>query len=229
MKYKHIFFDLDKTLWDFDTNSSQALTELFIKYNLSTFNVSCPAFIKSFKIQNDQHWDAYRKNLIDQQTLRLQRFHKTLLEFNINDNQLCSSIAEDYIIYAPSKTNLIPYTLEVLSYLKEKYELHIITNGFAEVQFKKLANYNIRHYFKEIITSERSGYKKPEQLIFEYSLKQVSARGHETLMIGDDLEVDVLGAQNAGMDQVYFNPQKTGHNESPTYEIACLSELINIF
>ena len=227
MKYKHLFFDLDKTLWDFETNSSKTLNEFYTKYTLIDKGVGSPElFIGKYHIINDVLWDEYRKDLIDKETLRYQRFHRTLSEFNINDKLLSTSMSEDYIVQTPSNTSLFPYTYEVLDYLQEKYSLHIITNGFEETQHVKLKNCELKKYFKEIITSERAGSKKPARGIFDYSLTLTNAASEESLMIGDDLVVDMLGAKSAGIDQIYFNPKKLQHNEHLTYEIRSLKELM---
>lgn len=230
MKYKHLFFDLDKTLWDFESNSSQTLNELFIKYNLTQKGVSSSEdFIESYRMENDLLWEAYRKNLIEKEALRYDRFNKVLIRFGIDDSILCSEMAEEYVIQAPLKTALFPYTIETLTYLHEKYSLHIITNGFEETQHIKLHQCGIKQYFQEIITSEKAEAKKPEKLIFDYSLNLVNAKREESIMIGDDLEVDLMGAKNAGIDQIYFNPQKLKHYRNLTFEINCLSELRNVF
>lgn len=229
MRYETIFFDLDHTLWDFKTNSFEALTELAHKYKLTEKGVaSVHAFIDEYLLINERLWENYRKGLINKEGLRYERFHLALKKYEITDPDLTANIAEDYIAISPYKTNLFPYTLETLQYLSEKYPLHIITNGFEEVQHLKLRNCKLDSYFSEVITSERSGFKKPDMRMFEFSLNAADARQETSLMIGDSLEADILGARMYGMRQVYFNPDCHVHSEDVTHEIKSLNELINI-
>ncbi len=228
MSYTNIFFDLDRTLWDFETNSHQTLSELLQKYKLLEKGVESENdFIAEYLVINEQLWDEYRKGTIDKNTLRYDRFYKALLKFKIDDKELSQSIGNDYVSISPLKTALFPYTIEVLNYLNDKYNLHIITNGFEEVQHVKIKNCGIEKYFDQIITSERAGYKKPDIRIFEYSLETVNGNANNSLMIGDSLEADIVGARNAGIHQVYFNPTKETHSEKTTFEISSLKELLN--
>ncbi|OUV75988.1 MAG: noncanonical pyrimidine nucleotidase, YjjG family [Flavobacteriales bacterium TMED123] len=227
---KHIFFDLDRTLWDFETNSHETLLEICEKYNLTNLGINNYAdFIKKYKDINEKLWDLYRDNKITQKDLRRDRFQQTLSQYQITDFQLSEKIGEDYIDICPRKTKLFPYTIEVLDYLQSKYQLHIITNGFHKTQHIKLEHSNLTPYFHQIITSEKVGVKKPNPKIFEFSLSKVNASVEESVYIGDDLEVDVLGCQNCGIDGVYFNPKKIEHQENPKYEISCLSDLKGLF
>ena len=229
MKYKHLFFDLDRTLWDFETNSKEVLEELFAKYHLSQLGIPSPEeFVEWYKKNNHSLWDDYRKGLVDKATLRVKRFEDTLQFFGVKDEILTKSISEDYVRISPLRTKLLPYTMETLSYLKNKYLLHIITNGFEEVQHIKLERSGLTNYFEEVITSERAGHKKPDVNIFYYSLSLTGASKEESLMIGDHLELDVLGAKKAEIDQVYFNPSGENHSEEITYEIKSLNELRTI-
>ena len=227
MPYEHIFFDLDRTLWDFETNSYETLSELAIKYKLSEKGIdSIDEFIATYIQINERMWDEYRKGLIDKNTLRYGRFHETLGKYKITDRDLSENFGNDYISISPLKTNMFPHTIEVLQYLNEKYSLHIITNGFEEVQHIKIKNCGIKHYFDQIITSERAGFKKPDIRIFQYSLDIVNAKPSDSLMIGDSLEADIAGARNAGLHQIYFNPQGDKHDEDITCEIKSLKELL---
>jgi putative hydrolase of the HAD superfamily len=228
--YKHLFFDLDRTLWDFEKNSHEVLQELYLNYNLQAKGVSSvDDFINRYIVNNEKLWDLYRNNLIEKERLRDERFRVTLKEYGIYDNDLAASFGQDYIHLCPKKTHLFPYVHLTLDYLKNKYKLHIITNGFDEVQHQKIEHNQLSQYFEHIITSEQVGYKKPKKEIFEYSLKQASAKASESLMIGDDLIADIDGARNAGMHQVYFNPNFVPHKDRQiTYEINCLSALKQI-
>ncbi len=230
MKYKHIFFDLDRTLWDFEENSNETLLELCNKYNIASRGISdYNEFITKYKLHNEHLWALYRENKISQKKLRSQRFHNTLLDFGIDDFKLSEKIGLDYIEICPKKTKLFPYVLEVLNYLKHKYYLHIITNGFEKTQLIKLKCSALMPFFLNIITSEKIGFKKPNPKIFEYALQKSQAIKSESIYVGDDLEVDILGCQNFGIDGIFFNPQKTPHKEKVTYEISSLSQLLEIF
>lgn len=230
MKYRHLFFDLDLTLWDLDKNSTEVLSELFTELRVEEkYKLSFENFLCVYKYYNDILWEQYRKELVTKEDLRTQRFQYSFMHFGIEDNPLAKEMGESYIAKSPLKTHLLPYAREVLEYLNTNYTLHIITNGFEEVQIVKLNNSGISQYFKNVITSESSGYKKPDKRIFHYSLYRAKAKSKQCIMIGDHLEIDIIGARNAGLDQIYYNPKKLGHKENITYEIDCLSRLKEIF
>ena len=228
--FKHLFFDLDRTLWDFEKNSHEVLLELYQHYDLLNKGiVDSKVFIERYKHHNEKLWDLYRQNKIEKDKLRDERFKITLDEFGINSPELAANLGEDYVAHCPKKTNLFPYVHSTLNYLKDRYALHIITNGFEEVQYQKLENSNLIDYFEQIITSEQVGFKKPSQQIFKFSMLKAFAKPSDSLMIGDDLHADILGAKDIGMAQVFFNPLKHEHfNSEITYEINCLSELEEI-
>lgn len=224
--YQHVFFDLDRTLWDFETNSHETLIELIDKYKLIEKGISSPTtFINEYYVINDVLWEEYRQGKIDKELLRFERFKRALDKYEIFDRKLIEDFGNDYVYLSPLKTNLLPHTEEILDYLRSKYVLHIITNGFEEVQHIKLKNSGIDHYFSEIITSERAGYKKPDKRIFDFSVSLADTHVEKSIMIGDSLDADILGAKNAGMHQVFFNPNKEEHSEDITHEISSLKEL----
>lgn len=226
-EYKHIFFDLDQTIWDFETNSRETLIELADKYDFTSKGIhSIPTFLQEYFHINEKMWDDYRKGLVDKNRLRYGRFEDTLKKFHIDDKLLAQNIANDYISMAPFKTNMFPHTLEVLDYLKQKYTLHIITNGFEEVQYIKIKNCGIEPYFEHVITSEKAGFTKPDIRIFHYSMQTAKTNSTNSLMIGDNIDADIIGARNAGIHQVYFNPSGLAHTEDITYEIKSLKELM---
>jgi putative hydrolase of the HAD superfamily len=226
MKYKHIFFDLDHTLWDFDKNSSETLEELFEEYKLDQFsNIRRQDFAKFFQEHNHNLWDQYNKGLISREDIRRDRFKKIFTALEIDALNLADHIGNEYLRICPSKQALFPYAYEMLGYLKEKYILHIITNGFHDVQFVKIKSSGLSDFFIEVITSERAGYKKPEKEIFDYALNLTKSLCNECIMVGDSLEADIIGARNASIDQVFFNPFTKEHNEDVTHEIKCLSDL----
>lgn len=229
MKYQHIFFDLDGTLWDFETNSYQTLLELCNSYNLNQKGiVDYDKFIKTYKIHNSMLWDLYNVDKISQKDLRRERFQRTLVDFGIHDFKLSEDIGEEYIALCPRKKKLFPYALEVLDYLQAKYRLHIITNGFHITQHIKLKESNLTSYFNQIITSEKTGVKKPNPLIFSHALDLANANNDESIYIGDNLVVDIVACQNSDIDGIYFNPKKKQHNENVKFEISCLSQLMEI-
>lgn len=230
MKYQHIFFDLDRTLWDFDKNSEKTLEQLYRDFGLHSPFGNFLFFKDRYEYHNKKLWVAYYQNRIEKEELSYRRFYLTLKEAGINDIDLSKEIAQDFIDLSPLQTETFPHTHSCLEYLKTKeYQLHIITNGFNEVQGRKLQNSKLDTYFTEVITSEDAGANKPNPQIFEFALNLTGAEINESIMIGDDLNTDIKGAQDMGMDHIYFNPKKTGHKEKLTYEIENLNELIDIF
>jgi putative hydrolase of the HAD superfamily len=227
--YKHLFFDLDRTLWDMDGNSYITLCELAEKHNIVQRGVhTVEEFIHRYKIINNELWADYSLNKIDKETLRSERFKKAFRIFGIEDDHFCEVFANDYVMCGPLKNNLVPHAIEILDYLYGKYELHIITNGFCEVQEVKIEKSGLGKYFQHIITSEEAGYKKPDPNIFQYSMQKAGANLGNSLMIGDSLEADILGAIGSGMAQVFFNPERIKHDVEVTHEISCLKELKEI-
>ena len=226
MKYRHIFFDLDHTLWDFEKNANETLHTLFERHNFARFGTfTVEQFVSVYSDINHALWRMYQSNKISQQQLREVRFVRTLTKLGMLEDQIPATISAEFTDILPQKTAVFPYTHEVLDYLKPSYRLHLITNGFNDIQSLKLASSNLTHYFEEVITSDHSGHLKPDPRMFRHALERTGATAAESLMIGDNLECDVLGAYNAGIDQVYFNPAKRRHFNQITYEISCLSEL----
>lgn len=227
--YENLFFDLDHTLWDFEKNSAESLREMFVKYKLASKGiVSAVHFEKAYKKINYAYWAAYRKEEISKDQLRVGRFRDTFAVFDIKDDVLADQLGDDYLSITPYKTHLFPYTIAILAKLKEKYRLHIITNGFEEVQHIKMQSSGLTPYFETIITSEQAKVKKPNPIIFQHALKATNARIDNSLMIGDNPEVDCKGAQDIGMDSVYFNPNKEKTSFTSTYEIYGLDALERI-
>ena len=226
---KHIFFDLDHTLWDFEQNSKNELTYLFSYHKLHQKGISLvDEFIKIYKKINNECWALYRVNKITKENLRVERFHKTLNYFGIEDIKLSEKMADNYVNNSPKRTLLIDGSIELLNYLQNKYNLHIITNGFQEVQMIKLNNSGLSKYFDKIITSEKAGEKKPHKQIFDYALEITNTKKHNSILIGDNLETDVTGAINYGMPCIYFNPNNKKHNLSIFAEVKTLKEIKRI-
>jgi putative hydrolase of the HAD superfamily len=185
-------------------------------------------FYKSYVKHNDNLWNDYRLGEIKKSILTYKRFSLTLEEYGVKDDELAKKIASDYITISPTKKQLFPFAHETLDYLYKKYKLHIITNGFNEVQFTKLENSDLNKYFLKVFTSEDAGAQKPNPRIFEHALKNANAKKEDSIMIGDDLQVDIVGAKDFGLDQIYFNPEREIHFENITHEINSLKELQEI-
>lgn len=223
--YEHIFFDLDRTLWHFDENSKKVLLDIFKKFELHRYIEFEVDFIEQYYVFNDLLWEKYRNNKITKEELRSERFHLTLKHFKTNNQKLAEEIGDYYVEQSPLQTILLPYTIEVLTYLHAKYKLHIITNGFEEVQHIKLRESKIGHFFDQLIFSEKVGVKKPHPLIFKKALKNAGATYQNSIMIGDDYYADIYGAHRVKMDSIYFNYRKVPHQHKIHHEISCLSEL----
>ncbi len=227
---KHIFFDLDHTLWDFEQNSKVTLQSLYTQFGLAEKGISdFEAFRVQYEAHNERLWNRYRKGFIKREELRWKRMWLTLLDFKIADLELANEMSRIYLDILPTQGKLMPFAADVLEYCNNKnYKLHLITNGFETTQWQKLRTSGIHHYFEKVITSENSNSMKPKPEIFHFALKATDATVEESIMIGDALDIDVLGAKTVGMQQVFFNPNKIAHNDNPTYEIFCLSELKEI-
>ena len=225
-KYHHVFFDLDHTLWDFERNSEETLQEVFELLKLKEAGVNnADDFINRYHIHNENLWSLYQRGLIERDFLRYERWANTLKEFGVKNDLLVEQLGDEYLKLLPEKMHLFSDTIEVLDYLKPKYRLHIITNGFEEVQFKKIDNSGIRKYFDYIITSETAGYQKPNPLIFEHAFQITNANAMNSIFIGDSLDADIAGAKNAAMDHVFYNPKSNVHEVVVQHEIKKLGEL----
>jgi putative hydrolase of the HAD superfamily len=223
---RHIFFDLDRTLWDFDANVDITLREMYTRYGLDKHISSPEVFIAEYQFQNQRYWDLYIDGKITKKHLRTVRYRKTLEVFGIKNKTMAEQMGTDYIMLSPLQKMVFPDTHKTLDYLKEKYTLHIITNGFEEVQHIKVKSSGIDHYFDNLITSEKAGALKPHRKIFDYSMKLVKAHPEQCLMIGDDPEKDIHAALNIGMQAIYFNP--AGLTIDGVKSISNLNELMGI-
>lgn len=228
MKYRHLFFDLDHTLWDFDANAMETLADVYTQLNLKETGVDdFELFCKHYLHHNAILWDRYHNGFITSDDLKWKRMWRTLLEFKIGSEELARTMSGVFLEILPTKQNLFPYTHEILQHLKDKgYILHLITNGFEKTQWRKLDNSNLGQYFNEVITSETSNSVKPNKEIFEYALNITGAELNESIMIGDNLDADIKGAINTGMDSVFVNHINAELNGvQPTYVIYHLKEL----
>lgn len=231
MPYKHLFFDLDHTIWDFETNAKEVLFELYTMNGLTERGIhDFDYFFERYSFHNNRLWDRYTKGFIKQDELRWKRMWFTLLDFKIGDDKLSRLMAVQFLERLPFKKNLFPYTTQILDYLTNKgYRLHLITNGFEQIQHNKLNSSNLGGYFLDVITSEASNSLKPNIAIFEYALGKTGATKAESIMIGDNLDADIQGATNAGLDSVFVNHLKVTPHVQATYMVHHLKELEEIF
>ena len=202
MLIKSIFFDLDHTLWDFEKNSELSFKKIFKKY---TITINFEKFIEAYIPINFKYWKLYRNGEISKEFLRYNRLKEVfnLFDYEIDD-KIINNISHDYIEFLPENNKLMDGAIEILEYLKPKYRLFIITNGFREVQDKKLKNSKIKHYFETIYDSESVGVKKPDPKIFKYALTDSRSKPKESLMVGDNYEADVLGAKKLRINTLHF-------------------------
>lgn len=229
MIINHVFFDLDRTLWDFDQNSHEALSQIFDRLNLGNEIPNKRAFISDYKRINEQMWAEYRQGLLPKEELRIGRFLRALNKYGIDDAHIAETYSESYIALCPHLTLLFPNTIETLDELKSRgKKLHIITNGFSEVQHLKLKKSNLESYFDVVICSDAVGINKPDPRIFHEAIKQAGADASTSAMIGDHLETDVLGANQVGMQGILFDPKGEYKNVRSVHKIEQLSQLPNI-
>ncbi len=222
MKIKHIFFDLDHTLWDFETNSAKTFDFIFKDNNI---DVNLDNFLEQYVPINHQYWKLYREEKVTKPVLRYKRLKDSFDAMNyIVSDVMINHLATVYIDNLPNYNTLFDGAIELLEYLSPKYQLHIITNGFEEVQTKKMKSSDILYYFDKIITSESVGVKKPNPKIFEHALNLTEANVDQSLMIGDNFEADILGAQQVGMQTIFFNI----HKNDVFYKSIIVDKLIDI-
>jgi putative hydrolase of the HAD superfamily len=227
---KHIFFDLDHTIWDFDRNAEETLTELYEHHQLNALGLeSAVEFIAAYTANNHSLWADYHLGRITKEVLRAERFNKTFIELGVHPERIPPQFEEDYVRISPTKTNLFEGSEEVLHYLKSKYTLHIISNGFKETTLIKMELSGLNPYFQNVIISEDVGVNKPDKKVFEYALDKAAALKDESIMIGDSIEADIRGAQEFGMKAIFFNPLRKEKPGDVQMEIFHLEELLTLF
>lgn len=231
-RYNYIFFDLDNTLWDFEKNSRLAMQEVFRRFDMSSGKIDFNVFFQCYSTHNHLLWKSYRNNGITKKELTRKRFQNTFDELGIKGID-AEQMNKDYLCEMPKQKKLFDGVSEVLDYLKKKnYQLFIITNGFKEVQVKKLINTGIDHFFNKIYISEDVKSPKPSNEIFEYAIKSSNAKKTASLMVGDDWETDVLGAVKFGIDAVFLKKESKRNHQSPlqqkVYYISTLHDLTKI-
>lgn len=230
MNYKYVFIDLDDTIWDFHANAKSSLQEIYEKRKLGRYFESFDQYFHIYATRNLELWDQYGKGKISKETLSLERFLHPLKQVGIDDSDLALNIGQEYLDLLPTRTALVPFARELLDYLYAKYPITIVSNGFIEVQYRKLKSCRIEQYFAHVVLSEAAKALKPDKRIFEYAMQLNKATAPECIMIGDSYEADIVGAQNAGIDQIYFNPMLSDDRKerSSTFRVNRLEEILNI-
>ncbi len=207
---KNIFFDLDHTIWDFEANANETLRELYNLYKLSRYaEHSEDDFVNIYKIKNDALWDLYREHKIEKSLLRTKRFTDTFEEMGVPSNEIPTDIWDKYLDICPTKTRLMPGAIETLDYLAGKYTIHLITNGFAETQRRKLKHSNLEQYFNSLTISEEVGVQKPHPLIFKTALENAGSKMKTSTYVGDNINADIKGGLNSGWRVFWLNPDGT--------------------
>jgi putative hydrolase of the HAD superfamily len=228
--YTDIFFDLDRTLWDFDRNSNETVHELFVNLKIEEqVGVQFQPFFQKFIEMNDSLWKDYRQGEISKDDLRTSRFSQTFFHFKSGDWKTAHKMSALYLEMCPYKSHLVEGAKEVLDYLIDHYKIHLITNGFSESQRIKIRSSGLESYFTEIIIADETPYRKPMRAIFKHAMEKAGSLPKNSIMIGDDLHKDILGAKKASMDQVFFNyMDKPAVKPRPTFEIKKLTELLEV-
>lgn len=227
-EYKHLFFDLDHTLWDTERNAKESLNEIYSEFNLGKGNFpDFERFYTCYRGHNERLWGLYAENKVGRDAVRINRFRFALEDFQIHDYNLAERIADEFIRRTPHKKHLIPDSIFVLDKLSEKYKMSIITNGFIESQLIKMKVSGISKYFENVFISEEIGFNKPDPRIFQHALSHTGIGFETALMIGDNYEADIIGARSAGIDQVYFR-ENHPEEHTATYKISILKNILEI-
>lgn len=229
LPYKSLFIDLDDTLWDTYHNNKECLEEMYTDYRWDRYYASFEAFFAVYMPHNLHLWDQYRRGEIDRQTLIIDRFRYVLRPLGIEDAPDVLAINNNFLQRTTLKTRLVPGAVELLEYLRPSYRMFILSNGFREVQFKKLSNSGLARYFERMILSEDARIQKPHKGIFDFALKNTNSRRAESLMIGDSWEADIIGAYQSRIDQLWLNPEGLPSGSfTPTYTVRSLEEICRI-
>ena len=228
-KYRCFLFDLDRTLWDFETNAHDSIISLLSDFQLGGRVADFEQFYRIYTAHNHRLWEQYERGELSQSVLRTLRFDVTFRDFGINDPELAATFGSAYLDDMPNRTALMPYVKEVLAYLYQKDCLMgIISNGFKQVQYKKLERSGIRDYFSRVFISEEIGIHKPNPEIFRAAITAFNAKKSDCLMVGDDFAKDIEGAQIFGIDQFYYNYHRIPCDGGPTYESNTLLDLMRL-
>lgn len=226
MAYKNLFIDLDDTLWDTYHNNKECLEEIYTDYRLGRYYASFEAFYAYYMPYNLSLWAKYRAGEIDRQFLIVERFLHILRPMGIEDKKQALAMNHDFLMRTTTKSRIIPGAKELLEYLHPRYRLFILSNGFREVQYKKLCSAGLEPYFERLILSEDAQIQKPHKGIFDFALQQTHSLRAESLMIGDCWEADIVGAYQSGIDQIWLNPKDLPtEGFTPTYTVKSLAEI----
>jgi len=225
-RYLDLLFDLDHTLWDFDRNSQDALNELYKVYSLDNYFESFPEFLDIYHRVNSMLWSQYGRGKVTKRIVKYERFSLSLSKKSCNDRDLARTLAEEYIRISPCKIHLVNGALEAVQGLSGSYRMHIITNGFNEVQYKKIKFSGLESYFDSVFTSEAAGYQKPDTGFFQYVIENSWIKPGQSLVIGDNLITDIGGARDFGIDTVFYNPKAEKDFIGASYMISDMRELI---
>lgn len=226
---RHIFFDLDNTLWDFNSNSKTIIQKLYFDFDLPGRGITdFDIFYNSYKQRNELLWEAYRFGVKNREEVRFERFYVTLHDHGITNKKIAMEMADYYVQNTKHLKELLPGAIDTLQYLNVKYALHVITNGFDEVQLFKIQNCGLQHFFKTITTAESAGSLKPDKKIFEVALQEANAHARQSMYIGDSPQTDGMGAINVGMQFILIAPDNRQHIPDNMVTISSLMQLQEI-
>ncbi len=224
--YTDLFIDLDDTLWDIHHNSKECLKEIYDDYGYGSYYKCFEDYYNVYMPSNHHLWGLYREGKIDKDELIVERFLVPVRQFGIDDAVYAKKLSDDFLERTTLRTKLVDGTIDLLDYLKPKYKMHILSNGFREVQYKKIENAGLTSYFDKIILSDEIGVNKPHVGFFNYALEKTNADPSKTLMIGDSWDADILGAYNSNIHQLWFNPDELQPKGFvPTYCVRALNEI----
>ena len=229
MTYKNLFIDLDDTLWDIHLNGRECLEEIYLDYGYAEYYPTFSDYYAVYMPGNLRLWAMYRQGEIRKEELIVERFLAPVRDFGIDDPEYARRLSDDFLDRTTRKTRLIEGALELLDYLKPRYRMHILSNGFREVQYKKIENSGLKSYFDKIILSEDAGINKPHPDMFTYALKNTNSRRDQTVMIGDSWDADIVGAYQSRIAQIWFNPaSEPPDGFEPTHTVQTLAEIKDI-
>lgn len=231
-QYRNIFIDLDDTIWDFTANSHVALKIMYCDLDIASIYPNYEEFSQNYYAKNGELWRLYHHGKIEKDFLVVERYAHLLrhIGYDDPDNRLAARMNQYYLDVLAEQTILVPHAIELLQYLKQRgYNLYILSNGFIEVQHRKLQSAGIAPYFSRIVLSDEIGVNKPDRRLFDYALQVTGSHAHDTLLIGDNYDADILGAINAGWGQIYFDRNHRGITaQKPQYTIHSLEEAMEI-
>lgn len=228
-KYRNLFIDLDDTVYDFSAASRESFFETYELLHYERFFDSFEHYMSIYEPHNLELWRIYGEGKITKEELNKRRYSHPLEVVGVNDQQLADTFCREALSRIPTKGHLVPGAVELLEYLRPRYNMYILSNGFKELQSRKMQTAGIDKYFDALILSEDIGVNKPDSRLYEYAMQKTASKPEESLMIGDMFDTDIVGAANFGIDSIYFNPKgKTGHPFTPTYEVTRLLEIKEI-